>query len=297
MITSQDIKGSITAIVTPFKKSGEIDEQGLRENIEFQIKGNSAGIVPVGTTGVSPTVTPQEHKGVIEIAVDAAGGRIPVIAGTGANSTSETIEYTRYAEDVGADAALLVAPYYNKPSQEGLYAHFKKVAGSVDIPLILYNIQGRTAVNIEVNTITRLSKLNNIIGVKEASGNLNQMSAIIEATKDEDFVLVSGDDSLTLPVLALGGKGVISVAANIVPEKIAEMVSMCLEGDYENARALHYELMPLFRVLFIETSPAPIKYAMGLLNMPSGDVRLPLVAPEDENKRIIENVLRDMELI
>ena len=287
------IRGSIPALVTPFSKDLSVDEEGLGRNVEFQIENGSSGLVTVGTTGESPTVTPEEHKKVNEIVIDEANGKVPVIAGTGSNSTDEAIEYTKHAEDCGTGAALLVSPYYNKPTQEGLYRHFKAIADAVDIPLIIYNIQGRTAVNIEPETILRLSKIDNIVGVKEASGSIDQVSKILMLTGDEDFVLLSGDDSMTLPMMALGGVGVISVIANIVPSQTAELVRLCEEGNFDEARKLHYNLLPLIHVMFIETNPAPVKFAMNELGMPAGDLRLPLVLPGDENKEKIRKVMRD----
>ncbi|ODS35847.1 4-hydroxy-tetrahydrodipicolinate synthase [Candidatus Altiarchaeales archaeon WOR_SM1_SCG] len=290
------IKGSIPALITPFKKSG-IDEEGLRQNVEFQIENNSSAVLTVGTTGESPTVTPEEHKRITEIAVDQANGRVPVIAGTGSNSTDEAIEYTKHAEDCGADASLQVSPYYNKPTQEGLYRHFKAIAEAVNIPLILYNIQGRTAVNITPETILRLSKINNIIGVKEASGSIDQVSKILMLTKNENFVLLSGDDSMTLPMMALGGVGVVSVVANIVPKETAELVRLCDEENFSEARKIHYKLLPLIGAMFIETNPAPVKFAMNELKMPAGELRLPMVFPGEENKEKIRRALKDFGLL
>jgi len=268
-----NIRGSIPALVTPFSRDLSVDEEGLRRNVEFQIENGSSGLVTVGTTGESPTVTPGEHKRITEIAADQANGRVPVIAGTGSNSTDEAIEYTKHAEDCGADASLQVSPYYNKPTQEGLYRHFKAIADAVDIPVILYNIQGRTAVNIEPETMLRLSKIDNIVGVKEASGSIDQVSKILMLTCDEDFVLLSGDDSMTLPMMALGGVG------------------------FEDARKIHYKLLPLIHAMFIETNPAPVKFAMNELGMAAGELRLPLVFPGEGNKEKIRQVMRDTGLL
>ncbi|ODS35156.1 MAG: 4-hydroxy-tetrahydrodipicolinate synthase [Candidatus Altiarchaeales archaeon WOR_SM1_86-2] len=291
------MRGSIPALVTPFSRDLSVDEEGLRRNVEFQIENGSSGLVTVGTTGESPTVTPGEHKRITEIAADQANGRVPVIAGTGSNSTDEAIEYTKHAEDCGADASLQVSPYYNKPTQEGLYRHFKAIADAVDIPVILYNIQGRTAVNIEPETMLRLSKIDNIVGVKEASGSIDQVSKILMLTCDEDFVLLSGDDSMTLPMMALGGVGVISVVANIVPSQTAELVKLCEEGNFEDARKIHYKLLPLIHAMFIETNPAPVKFAMNELGMAAGELRLPLVFPGEGNKEKIRQVMRDTGLL
>lgn len=292
------ISGCITALVTPFK-NGELDVEGLKENIKFQIDSGIDGIVPCGSTGEAATLSMEEHKKVVEISVDSSNGKVPVIAGTGSNSTEEAIELTKHAEDCGADAALLISPYYNKPTQEGLYQHYKKISESVDIPLILYNIPGRTAVNIEPATIKRLSELSNIIGVKEASGNLNLVSKIIDLTKNRDkkFLVFSGDDSLTLPVMALGGCGVISVASNIIPREMSELVKKCAAGDFEGARKIHFKFLSLMNVLFIETNPTPVKFAMNEMKMHAGIPRLPLVEVSDESKEKIRKVLKDLNLI
>jgi len=303
------ISGCITAIVTPFKKGG-IDIDGLRRNIEFQIEAGIDGIVPCGSTGEAATLSMSEHKKVVEIVVDAVNGKIPVIAGTGSNSTEEAIELTKHAEDTGADAALLISPYYNKPTQEGLYQHYKKISEVVNIPMILYNIQARTAVNIEPNTIKKLSELSNIIGVKEASGNLNQVSKIIALTKQtkqtegnenraeyRKFLIFSGDDSLTLPVMALGGDGVISTTSNIIPKEMSELVKKCLAGDFDGAREIHFKFLPLMDAMFVETNPAPVKFAMNEMGMAAGSLRLPLVEVSFENKEKIRKVLKSFNLI
>src|SRR3989344_1149288 len=277
------LKGSIVAIVTPFK-NGKVDETKLKELVEFQIKNGTQGIVPCGTTGESPTLSHIEHTRVIETCIDAVAGRVPVIAGTGSNSTSEAIELTQHAADAGASGALIVSPYYNKPTQEGLYRHFKAIADNVKIPIILYNIAGRTAVNIDPATIARLAKdCKNIIGVKEASGSLDQMQVIKHACP-KDFVLLSGDDIITLPILGIGGAGVISVAANIVPQDVVKVVNFFKEGQLEKARELHYKLLPLYKALFIETNPIPVKEAMGMMDLCSSEVRLPLCPMSDANR-------------
>jgi 4-hydroxy-tetrahydrodipicolinate synthase len=284
-------------MVTPFDAKGEVDEEGLRENVEFQIRRGIHGLVPVGTTGECATLSYEEHKRVIEITVDAAKGRVPVLAGTGSNSTWEAIMLTEHAKEVGADGALLVAPYYNKPTQRGLYEHFKKIAETVDIPQVLYNIPSRTGVNIEPETMAKLAELKNIVGVKEASGSLDQVMRIIQLTRGKEFFVTSGEDSLTFPILALGGVGVISVASNLVPDRVAEMVDAFLEGKLEEARRIHYELMPLFKVLFIETNPSPVKAAMEMMGMPAGKPRLPLVELQPENREKLRKVLVEMGLV
>lgn len=297
------VEGAFTAIVTPFDKRNNVDYEKLKENIEFQIENDIDGIVPCGTTGESATLSMDEHKKIIETCVDAANGRIKVIAGTGSNNTTEAIELTKHAKDCGADACLLISPYYNKPTQEGIYQHFKKIS-EIDIPLILYNIQSRTAVNIEPDTIKRLSEIESIIGVKEASGNFDQISDIIKLTKDRNFSVISGNDSHTLPIIALGGKGVISVVSNIIPKKVKELVENCLKGNFEEGRKIHYEILNLVHVMFVETNPIPIKFAMNkikenknLKGMNAGNPRLPLVEPLDKNKKRIEDVLRSYGLI
>jgi len=285
--------GSMVAIVTPFK-NGKIDEGKFREIIDFQIENGTQAIVPCGTTGESATLTHEEHNSVIEIAVKQTKGRVPVIAGTGSNSTDETILLTRHAKETGADAVLLITPYYNKPTQNGLIAHYTKIAESVDIPMVLYNVPGRTAINMEPETVARLSELKNIIALKEASGNLSQISKIISLC---NIVILSGDDALTLPILSLGGKGVISVAANIAPKDTAEMVTAFEKGDITKARRLHFKLFPLFKALFIETNPIPVKTAMAMMGRLNGELRLPLVPMKEENKAKLENALIETNIL
>ena len=289
-------RGAYTAMVTPLDAKGEFDEDGLRKNVEFQIKHGIHGLVPVGTTGECATLNYEEHKRAIEVTVEAAKGRVPVMAGTGSNSTHEAIMLTRYAKEVGADAALSVVPYYNKPTQRGLYEHFKKVAETVDIPQFIYNIPSRTGVNMEPETVAKLSKVKNIAGIKEASGNLEQIMHIIHMT-GRDFIIFSGDDILTFPILALGGVGVISVASNIVPDKIARMVDAFFEGNVETSREMQRELLPLFKALFIETNPAPVKAAMNMMGMAAGPLRLPLVEILPENRKKLRKVLVDLKLV
>jgi len=288
--------GSIVAIVTPFKND-KVDEKTFQDLIEFQIKNGTHGIVPCGTTGESPTLSTEEHERVIGLCIEAVKGRVPVIAGTGSNSTAEAVVLTKHAARAGADASLQVSPYYNRPTQEGLYRHFKTIAESVDIPIILYNIQGRTAVNIEPQTIARLAQeCKNIIGVKEASGSLAQMSEIKRLCPRE-FLLISGDDALTLPLMAIGGVGIISVAANIIPKDVAQMVEAVQKGDLQKARELHYKMLPLIHALFCETSPAPVKTAMGLMGLCSADVRLPLAPMSVAGLAKLKAALKDYGLI
>lgn len=289
-------KGSIVALVTPFK-DGKVDEGKLRELVEFQIENGTTGIVPCGTTGESPTLDHDEHHRVVEVCVDAVDKRVPVIAGTGSNSTAEAVALTRHAQEAGADGALVVTPYYNKPTQKGLYLHFKAVADSVNIPIVLYNIEGRTARNIETETVARLAEdCRNIIGVKEASGSLEQAGAVREAC-GKDFVILSGDDALTLPMMELGGAGVISVVANIVPADVIAMVNAFSAGDKAKAREINAKLAPLVQSMFIETNPIPVKTAMGLLGLCSPELRLPLCEMEEENAEKLKTALQHYGLL
>lgn len=289
-------KGSIVAIVTPFL-NGKIDEKRLRDLVEFQIKNGTSGIVPCGTTGESATLSFEEHEQVIKIVIDQVKKRIPVIAGTGSNSTEEAVKLTKDAAKAGADASLQVSPYYNRPTQQGLYEHFKKIADSVDIPIILYNIAGRTGVNIEPETIAKLAQgCKNIVAVKEASGSLDQMSRIRQICPKE-FVLISGDDSLTLPVLSIGGRGIISVVANITPRETADLVAAFEKGDLKKAQDLHFKLLPLVKAVFLETNPIPIKTAMGLLGMCEPDLRLPMCGISADNLEKLKIALKDYGLL
>lgn len=293
-------RGSIVAIVTPFCDKGgklTIDEKKLKELIEFQIKNGASGIVPCGTTGESATLTFAEHERVIEITIKQVNRRIPVIAGTGSNSTEEAIMLTKQAAISGADASLQVSPYYNRPTQKGLYEHFKAIAKSVDIPIILYNIISRTGVNIEPETIARLAvDCKNIVAVKEASANLEQMSRIKQLCP-KNFILLAGDDALTLPILAIGGKGIISVVANIVPKDVANLVREFEKGNIKKAQEIHYKLLPLIRAMFIETNPIPVKTALGLLGMCEPCLRLPMSAMQPENLEKVKIALKDYGLL
>ncbi|WP_368912012.1 4-hydroxy-tetrahydrodipicolinate synthase [Taklimakanibacter deserti] len=274
------LKGSFPALITPMK-NGRIDEDAFRKFVNWQIKEGSHGLVPVGTTGESPTVTPEEHKRVIEITIEVAAGRVPVIAGTGSNNTDEAIEYTLHAKNAKADAALVVVPYYNKPTQDGLYAHFSAIAKAVDIPILVYNVPGRTVANISVETLARLAKDHaNIIGTKDASADLTRPSRQREIS-GEDFIQLSGEDGTALGFNAHGGVGCISVTANVAPRLCAEFQNATLAGDYRKALKLQDRLMPLHTALFVETSPAPVKYAVSLLGHCQADIRLPLVEPSE----------------
>ena len=289
-------RGSIVAVATPFK-NGQVDENKLRELVEFQIKNGTSGIVPCGTTGESPTLTYEEHNRVVDICVKAAGKRIPVIAGTGSNATAEAVALTQHAAKAGADGCLVVTPYYNKPTQKGLYLHFKAVADSVKIPIILYNIESRAARNIETETVARLARdCRNIVGVKEASGNLQQVKDVRQACGDR-FTILSGDDILTLPIMELGGVGVISVVANIVPQDVAAMVLAFEAGNKQKASDINDRLIPLIKAMFLETNPIPLKHAMGLLGMCSPELRLPLCAMEDANLEKLKAALHNYGLL
>lgn len=293
---SQAFQGSNVALVTPFR-NGKVDEAKLRELVGFHVQHGTDGIVPCGTTGESPGLSHDEHRRVVELVIETAAGRIPVIAGTGSNSTAHTIELTRHAERAGASAALVVNPYYNKPTQEGLYRHFRAVAEAVAIPIFVYNIQSRTAVNVETETLARLSRdCRNIVGVKEASGSLDQMSQVVAAC-GPDFIVLSGDDNLTLPLMAVGGRGVISVIANIVPRETAEMTHAALDGDWKRARDLHYKLYPLARAAFIETNPIPIKEAMAMAGMIEPEFRLPMCRMSEANRERLRAILTPYGLV
>jgi 4-hydroxy-tetrahydrodipicolinate synthase len=274
--------GVLPAIVTPFK-NGAVDEEGLRQLIEFQLENGVHGMVPCGTTGESATLSHDEHERVVEITVDQVKGRVPVVAGTGSNNTAEAVALTAHAKKVGADGVLMISPYYNKPTQEGIYQHYKKVAEEVDIPIIIYNIPGRTASNIEPTTFARLAGMKNIVGVKEASGSMKQITDIIRLCGDELTVL-SGEDFLTYPLMSVGGKGVICVVANIVPRDMADLCNLLLAGDFDKSRELYYRLLPLCHSMFIETNPAPVKAALAMMGkISSQEVRLPLVPMSEAN--------------
>jgi 4-hydroxy-tetrahydrodipicolinate synthase len=287
--------GAIVAIVTPFK-NGLVDEDAFRRLIEEQIAAGTDGIVPCGTTGESTTLSHEEHDRVVEIAIDAVKKRVPVIAGTGSNSTAEAIRLTKHAWEAGADGALLVCPYYNRPTQEGLYLHYRAIAEEVPIPIIVYNIQGRTGVNMATETLARLAEIPNIVGVKEASGSIKQMSDVIHMC-GPDFDVLSGDDIFTLPLLALGGKGVISTVSNVVPGDMAGLVDAFLAGDLEKARALHFRMSPLIDAIFIETNPIPVKAALAMMGKIDGELRLPLCPMTEKNEAVLKKVMQEYGLI
>jgi len=287
--------GSSVALVTPFRH-GKVDFHKLKYLVEFHIKNGTDAIAPCGTTGESATLSTKEHKEVIKAVVDAAGGRLSVIAGTGSNCTDEAVDMTVFSEKAGADAALVVVPYYNKPTQEGLYLHFKKVAESTSLPVIIYNIQSRTGVNMLPATVIRLSKIKNIAGIKEASGLIDQSSEIVEGC-GRDFIVLSGDDALTLPVMSVGGKGVISVVANIIPKDVKAMTDAFSAGNLKKARELHLKMLGLVKAMFIETNPIPVKTAMELMGMISGELRLPLCSISKKNLQELKTALKGYGLI
>ena len=288
-------KGSIVAIVTPFK-DGKVDEESYRQLIEFQIENGTSAIVPCGTTGESATLDIEEHARVIDIAVEAVNKRVPVIAGTGGNSTSEAIELTGHAKEVGADATLQVTPYYNKPTQEGLYQHFRAIAKAVPLPQVLYNVPSRTSVNMLPETVARLSELPEVVAIKEASGDLGQMADIVRLAGDK-ITLLSGDDNLTLPVLSIGGAGVVSVVANIVPRDTADLVKAWEEGRIDEAKGLFYKLLPLCQAMFFETNPIPVKTSLALMGKIQDEMRLPLYPMAPANLEKLKKALSEYGLI
>ncbi len=285
------LQGCYVALATPFTNEGLVNEAGLRSNIEFLIKNGVAGIVPCGTTGESATLSWEEHNRVVDIALDQVKGRVQVIAGAGSNNTHESIEAATHAREKGAQAILCITPYYNKPTQEGLYQHYRQIATTVDIPIVLYNVPGRTGVNMLPKTVERLCEFKSIVAIKEASGNLQQISEIHRRC-GERLAVLSGDDALTLPILACGGKGVISVVANIWPQKMVALLNCFFAGDMAGALAVHEELLPVSNAMFFETSPGPVKTAMNYLGLAAGPLRLPLVDMESDNREKLLSVLK-----
>jgi 4-hydroxy-tetrahydrodipicolinate synthase len=286
------LRGTLTALITPFKQDGSLDENALRRLVDFQIEKGIDGLVPCGTTGESPTLDYDEHNRVIDIVIGQAAGRVPVIAGTGANSTKEAVELTRHASEAGADYSLQVAPYYNKPTPEGQYRHFMTVA-DVGLRCIVYNIKGRTGINIETPILMRMAEHENIVAVKEASGDIKQMMDVI-AQRPEGFSVLSGDDNMIYPLIALGGDGVISVVSNLMPEETGRLVHSALDGDYKTAREMHYRLMPIFKGAFIETNPIPVKAAMAMKGMCEEVYRLPMCEMQPENREKLKGICERM---
>ena len=288
--------GTGTALVTPFRRDGSLDEPTLRALIKRQIDAGIDFLVPCGTTGESPTLTRKEHLRVVEIAVEQAKGRMPVLAGAGGYNTAEVIALARELAEIGADGILSVTPYYNKPTQEGLFQHYRAIAEAITLPIVVYSVQGRTGVNVEAATVRRLAAIENIIGIKEASGNISQMAAILNAVPG-DFIVLSGDDAITLPLIALGGRGVISVVSNEVPAEMARLTRLALSGDFAAAREIHRRVHPLMEVNFVESNPLPVKAAMAQMGLLEAVWRLPLVAPKVESETRIRAVLESLELL
>lgn len=284
--------GAMTALVTPMR-GGEVDYDRLAANVAFQIDNGIDGLVPVGTTGESPTLSHDEHDKVIEAVVKAAAGRVPIIAGTGSNATGEAVRLTKHAKEVGADASLQVNPYYNKPTQEGLYRHFMAIADAADMPMVLYNIPGRCGVAMTPQTVARLAKHPSIVAVKEATGSLDMASEIAHLCDPEKFTILSGDDTLTLPLISVGAKGVISVLSNLLPARVKALADAALSGDMAQARKLHLDLFPLFKGMFLETNPIPIKTAMELVGMDTGELRLPMCEMAEANRAALEKLLKE----
>ena len=288
-------EGVLTALVTPFR-DGAVVERALAELVELQVAAGVDGVVPCGSTGEAATLSHAEHRRVVEVVVSAARGRVQVLAGTGSNSTAEAVALTKHAKEAGADGALLISPYYNKPTQEGIVAHYAEVARQTAFPLVAYNIPGRTASNILPSTIGRLAEIEQIVGVKESCGNLDQMAHVIAAVPD-DFAVLSGDDALTLPLLAIGGKGVITTAGNVAPAEMVELVRAFVAGDVERSRAIHYRLLPLLDALFVETNPIPVKCALALRGLIQEELRLPLVKISPPNRERLQSAMKELGLL
>ena len=296
MVTATRFTGTGTALVTPFRHDGTLDERTLQGLIQRQIEAGIDFLVPCGTTGESPTLTHEEHLRVVEVAVNLAKGRVPVLAGAGGYNTAEVISGARELADIGADGILSVTPYYNKPTQEGLYQHFRTIAEAVSLPIILYSVQGRTGVNIELATVKRLAEIENIVGIKEASGNISQMAAILNSVPD-DFLVLSGDDAITLPLIGLGGRGVISVVSNEIPSEMTKLTRLALQGDFAGSREVHRRYHPLMEINFVESNPIPVKTALAEMELLEPVWRLPLVPPKAENRARIRAVLESLGLV
>ena len=289
-------EGVYTALVTPMTADRAVDEKALRRLVDFQVEGGVSGLVPVGTTGESPTLDGDECKRVIAVVVEQARGRVPVIAGAGSNSTSEAIHYAKDAKEAGANATLQVTPYYNKPTTQGILGHFRAIADAVDLPLVVYNIGGRTAKNIDNATMLELAQHRNIVAVKEASGDIGQVMDLI-AKKPAGFTVLSGDDNLVFPIMALGGMGVISVASNLVPAQMSRFTTAALKGDWNEARRMHYEMLPLFKAIFIETNPIPIKAALAMKGLITESYRLPMCCMEPKNRESLQAALKTLKIL
>lgn len=284
-------------MVTPFKDDYSLDEDGIRRLVDYFIEEEKVdGLTPCGTTGESPALTPEEHKKVIEIVVKHTNGRVPVMAGTGFNNTYKTIEMTKFAEDVGADGVLLVSPYYNKPTKGGMTAHFEAVAKSTNLPIFLYNVPSRTGKNLDADIVVELSKIDNIIGIKDASGNINETNAILLGTRknNEKFYVLSGEDAVTFPILALGGHGTICAVGNVIGREYTEMCRLAREGRWDEAREIHFRMLPVVKALFIETNPIPVKEAMNMMGLPAGKLRLPLVPMSEKNREYLRRCLKEI---
>ncbi len=294
-------EGTYVAMVTPFDEDRTIDEEGFRSNINYLIDKGVNGLLAAGTTGESATLNHDEHKQLIEILVDEVDGRVQTVAGAGSNSTAEAIELVKFSNDVGVDSALVITPYYNKPQQHALISHYETISNSADIPIIAYNVPSRTGIDMNVDTVVELAKIDNIDAIKEASGSVDKISdiynALLKENLQDDFIILSGEDALTLPIMATGGTGVISASANIDAERMVNMVNAMLNGDYNTAFDIHYEMLDIIRALFIESNPVPVKTAMNLMGLPSGPFRQPLTTMKDENLNILKNVLKESNFI
>lgn len=295
------LEGTIVAMVTPFNSEDEVDRAGMRENINYLIEKGVEGILAAGTTGESATITHDEQQEMIDILVDEVNGKVKAIAGAGSNSSKESLSLVKYAENAGADAALVITPYYNKPQQHGLYGHYEMLSESTDIPIIVYNVPSRTGTDIDVETIGKVSQLDNIVGIKEANPDMDKVSQIQKKLEElgntDNFSIISGNDNLTLPMISMGAKGVISVVANVDPERMSQMVRYALKGDFENAGKLHYQLYDLMDVLFIESNPVPAKESLNMMGRPAGHVRMPLAPLKEDDRELLRKVLEDLELI
>lgn len=296
-----NFEGTYVAMVTPFDKDLQIDEEGFRSNINYLIDKGVNGLVGAGTTGESATISHDEHKKIIEILVDEVDGRVQTIAGAGSNSTAEALNLTKFSQDAGADAALIITPYYNKPQQHALVQHYQSISDETDIPIIAYNVPSRTGINIDVDTVVEIAKIENVDAIKEASGSVDKVSDIYRALSKEgledDFNILSGEDSLTFPIMAVGGTGVISASANIDARRMVLMVDSILNDDYDRAMELHYDMLELIRACFVESNPVPVKTAMGLMGLPSGPLRQPLAPMKEENLEVLKKALKDSKLI